>query len=507
MVLEQQYRQQADELRHVLPALEYAHREVTGSPFVPVGFLQRLRRRVRRALVRVAEVSLGVTLLVENEYRELAVLEPRARALLTHLLKTGLVDNWRLGAAIPDQPYVVSCRLDLAPITLPSGKTVTMGGSTGGGVGRDAHEALIPALAELLERYSMTQWDEKEFVWGTYTMLRERDAVDPQRFAFFSAEQLIRDSFVRNRVDATTSLQWVRADSLLDGRSVLIPAQLVYMFYEDVYTDEPVFWDTTSNGTAAGVDAVDATYRAICEAMERDAFMLFWQNRLTPPQIDPASIPDAEVQRLLKVCARHRLSVHVLDCTTDLGVPTYVGVILDPYGEVSVAVSAATDFDVRTALQKVVFELLKFMHGAFSATGSTPERGRIVSMGERQRYWHSIDWRKEISFFISGEMRAYQDLVIPKVASGTAGEKLDALRWILKEKGYPCYTVDVTTPIARRAHLSVIRAIIPDLVPIHFREEEQYRGVARLYTAPVAMGYRSAPVDEASLNPTPHPFL
>lgn len=508
MLPEQHYDRAPDMLRHVRPAHEVAGELAGGSPFTPVLFAARAQRRMRRVLVRLAEIALGAPLLVENEYRELALLEPRARALLTDLIRRGLIENWRIGAAVPDQPYVVVCRLDLAPVTLPSGRVVRMHGSTGGGSGRTRNEALIPALAELLERHATAQWDAASLPYGTYAALQGRGAVDPSLFTFFSEEQYTEDDFVRHRVDVTTPLHWVSAFRFSDNVRVLLPAQLAYMFYEGEYVDEPVFWDTTSNGVAAGTSGTRAAYGAICEAIERDAFLIFWRNGLTPPRIDPETIPDPEVARLLSECARYRLSVHILDCTTDLQVPTFVGVLLDAYGSDPVFVTAATDFDVRTALRKLMYELLKFTHGSFAETDAEPPKARaITTMGQRQHYWRSIDWRSAIEFFVSGELRSYDEIVIPAVATASASEKLSALRRILGEKGYACYLIDLTTPEATRAGLRVVRAVCPDLVPIYFCEAKPHLGPARLRTTPVVLGYRTTPTQPEEDNPHPHPFI
>ena len=508
MALEQQYREQSDTLRHVLLASNYATQLMQGSPFRALTIFERFKLWVRTTIVRCAEIVLGAPLYAENMYREMILLEPRARLLLTQLLKKNLVTNWRIGSAVPDQPYIVTCRLDLRPITLPSGKVVSMHGNTGGGVGKNLSEALIPALAELLERYSMAVWSEQLLVKGTYPVLQGSGAVDPQAFTFFSHTQLADEHFAEHRIDAKASLHWTHARTLAEGRTVLIPAQLVYMFYENEHPDEVIFWDTTSNGTAAGASVTDATYRAICEAIERDAFMIFWLNRITPPRVRPESIPDPEVQRLLCECERYGLTVHILDCTTDLGVPTFVGVVIDRHGNGSVAVTAGADFDVLTSLRKLMYEVLKFMHGTLS-TGSegTLTPNQIISMGQREHYWNTCDWATEIDFLIRGPEKSYDDIVIPKVAHASYAEKLEALRWILKKKKYHCYVVDVTTPEAHEAGLSIVRAIIPDLMPIYFKEAKRYQGVARLYTVPACMGYANGAKDEFELNPTPHPFL
>ena len=500
----QRYTEPWDEFRHVISAEKYAQLELSGSPFQPLSSAELLRVKMRVAVVRLAEKLLGAPLYTANEYRELATLEPRARNLLLKLIQDGLVVRWRLGQATHDLPYVASCNLTLRGITLPTGKVVRMSGSTGGGVGRSASEALVPALGELLERYSMTQWCKEEIVRGAYEALRAAGAVDPKQFSFYSEAQLARGEFAINRIRYDAPLGWVRAQSLLEQKRVLVPAQLAYAFYEEVHPRETQFWHASSSGVAAGRTETDAAVRAILEAIERDAFMIFWQNRMTPQRVQLETIPDAEVRRLVDECKRYRLELHILGCTTDFGLPTFVSVMVDRHGGPPFTVSATCDFDPIVAIRKATWEAVKFMRTPPNATDSTLSPKRILTIADRHRFLSTLK-PEYVDFLLEGEEVSYNEIVA-RHRVDTSGERIEVLTRLLKEKGYPCYLVDLTSPEARDAELSVVRAIIPDLVPIHFREAKPYLGVRRLYEVPQRMGYRGAQ-DETEINPAPHPFL
>lgn len=504
MQFPQRYTEPWDELRHVIPAEQYARLGLVGSPFQAPSRAELLRLKMCAAAVRLAEKLVGAPLYAENQYRELATFEPRARNLLLKLIRDGLVANWRLGQATHDLPYVASCNLTLGEITLPTGKRVRMSGSTGCGVGRTASEALLPALGELLERHSTTQWREEEIVRGTYEALRADGAIDPKGLSFYSQSQLAREEFATSRVRHDALLGWVRAQSLLEKKSVLVPAQMAYAFYDDVHPREAQFWQTSSNGAAAGKTPSDAATRAILEAVERDAFMIFWQNRLTPRKVRLETVPDAEVARLVDECKRYRLELHLLDCTTDLGLPTFASVMIDRHGGPPITVSAACDLDPLAAVRKVTWEAVKFMRTPPETPYRTPAPKQIRTIEERRQFLCAAG-HEYTAFLLSGEERSYQETVA-QYPIDTNGEHLDALAHLLGEKGYPCYLVDLTSPVAREAELSVVRAIIPDLVPIHFREAKPHLGVRRLYEVPQRIGYRGA-LDESELNPAPHPFL
>ena len=501
----QRYTESWDELRHVIPAAKYAHFGLTGSPFQPLSCTESLRLRMCGAAVHLAERLVGVPLYAENEYRELAMIEPRVCNLLLKLIKEGLVTDWRIGQAVPDLPPVVSCNLTLKEIVLPSGKKMRMGGSTGGGVGWTLSEALVPALGEILERYSMTQWHEGELVRGTYDDLHKNGAIDPKLFSFYSEKQLSRSEFARNRIQHNASFHWTHARSLLEERDVLVPAQLAYVFYGDNCPDATQFWETSSSGVAAGISYADATARAILEAVERDAFMIFWLNQLTPPRVRLDTIPDVDVTRLIDECARYRLELYVLDCTSDLGIPTFVTVIIDQHGSMPVSVSAASDFDPLIAIRKSVWEGMKLSRVAPKIVDGSLSPEKIMTIQDRYRFLYTVG-REYVSFLLMGAEQSY-DETIARHRIEMNRERVGMLARLLREKKYPCYLVDLTTPEAREAELCVVRAIIPDLVPLHFREAKPHLGVQRLYEVPLRMGYGRGAKDESEINTRPHPFL
>lgn len=501
--------EQSDDLLHVVPAHKYISQLVgpDASPFKPLPIRRRFWMKTRAALVRLTEKIVGERLYIRNDFKELILLDPRSRALLTKLLKKGIVSSWVGTMARPDAPHIEYFKIRLAPVALPGGTTVYMDGSTGNGAGNSIQEAMVPALGELLERYSCTQWSDANITHGTESELRHNGAVRLDNFNVFSRRQLKQDIFKQNRFSENTHMDWVQARELENNNHVLVPAHLAYMFYNHAHPHEPMIWQASSNGAAAGTTHEMATYNAICELIERDAFMITWLNKISPPRLDIATVPIPRVRDAAKQIAACGLEFYILDITTDIQVPVFLGVTVDTKNHTEFHISGVAGFDIDTALVKLTYEVIKFLHHTDRQSNNNdllrkPEQ--IHTIIDRSRYWKNPETVKKGLFLIQGPTTSYDDL--PKNPPQKLSTYIENIRQIFKEKQYPCYLVNVTSDIARDAGVVVVRAIVPNLMQIYFNETQKPLGVRRLYTVPKLLGYECK-TNEKELNTVPHPFL
>jgi ribosomal protein S12 methylthiotransferase accessory factor len=81
------------------------------------------------------------------------------------------------------------------------------------------------------------------------------------------------------------------------------------------------------------------------------------------------------------------------------------------------------------------------------------------------------------------------------------------LRWLLERltaHNYEVIVVDLTTDEAAQAGSTVVRVLVPQLMPLSFDPRARYLAHPRLYTAPARMGF---PVcSEEQVNRDPQPF-
>lgn len=439
------------------------------------------------------------------------ILDSSSRSLLVRLLKKNIVSSWKQYSFVVGKPNIVACSLELSPPLSPSGQAFKVSGATGGGVGYTLNQAIRPALAEILERFSLCVWDPLSFKIGSYKELKKQGAIDPRVFVVFSKNQLKLDRFKRSQVTIEKSMQWVEAQCFLSGQRKLIPAQQIYLNYEFEYPEEPIFVKATTNGAAAGTSYLRATYSAICESIERDSLLLFWLNKLAPPQIKLESIPIPRAQRLIADIKNKGFNLTILDITTDLQVPTFCAVLINKKNGRAVSMSAACDLDHYRAVEKVILEVSKFPF--FEVKNSyiweeLKEYTNIESFQDRSALWSDKRMIPEITFFLLGKSTDFSEVANPPVTlNGDFKIRLEYIKNILKQKDYSCYIVDVTTAEAKEAGLSIVKAVLPNLTPYYVDDNKKCLGVRRLYYAPVKMGLRNCALTEDELNSTPHPFL
>lgn len=506
--------QQTDELLHSVPVRDYFSQKIIASesPFFPASFQAQMKIAFMNGWFRIAEKLLGSKLYVENDLRELFFIDSRIRRLLLLLLEKKIISSWIRVPDLPDLPSSLRYSIKINFYKAPSGRMRSMQGNYGEGSGDTPNQALIPALAETFERYSLCVWNPKKIIRGSFESLRARASVHPSLFTFFSEKQLALSSFVKSLVTPDTEMDWVSARSFISGRKHLIPAQLVYILYSEEYPDEPYFWRSTTNGAAAGASFDQATYRALCEAIERDGLFSFWLSGIAPPVIDLESIPFPKVREHIANIKKHKLELFVLDITTDLEVPSFCAVLIDRFGKKAVSMSAVADFDVPHAFEKLMLEILKFPHIVIRESNVTTFESvqkkypNMRTFEERKLLWSQQNMIPQIEFFLQGKKKDFSEIK-SKCTDEDVKAKLCKIKDVLKEKRYNCFLADVTSHEARQAGLFVVKAILPQLIPAYFDEQEKYLGIKRLYTLPVTLGYREQPISESELNPIPHPFL
>lgn len=508
------FKEQFDKLLHVVTVRKYLYWYIVrkDSPFKPLSLFTRFKLFFAGTLVKFIERVVGTTVYIPNKMGEFFAIDFRLQTLLTTFLKNKTIDSWRIASLSPDLPFIRHCSIELSPIISPSGKILRLQNSGGAGNAYTLNNAITIAFAEAIERFSLCRWDVKKLLHGSFEDFKTRGAIDPQKFVTISKTQLRDGNLKRCNITSSQKMHWIPAHSFTDKKCYLIPAQLVYIFFNKEYSDEPVFIHGTTNGAAAGKTFDDAVYGALIEAIERDAFFIFWLNKLTPDILDLESVPSKKIKSLTTEIRKYGLELSIVDITTDIAVPTFAAVLIDYYGDVAVSVSAAAGFDIINVIEKLALSILKFTHSNSEKKSSLIEAMRakypsIDTMAERRILWSDKKMIPNIEFLIKGETKNFSDIQNRFKSYGNTKEKLHAISKILKDKNYPCYIVDVTSPEAREANLTVVKAIVPNLVPLYLIEAMKPLGVKRLYETPVRMGRRTSPYNENDLNPTPHPFL
>ena len=368
-------------------------------------------------------------------------------------------------------------------------------GLTGGsfGKGSTAEQAEASALMEAIERYSgIFQADEirtsKRFI-----DFDPGEALNPEDVLLFSDAQYASpdaepsDSHpVPDRFDPSAEMEWTPVWSLRDQRFKYLPTSLMFFFYGG----GPGFYAADSNGCAAGNTVQEAIVQGFLELVERDAYAIWWYNRLQREELDLNQFDDSYVQDLRRQLADQGRKLWVLDITSDLGVPTYVALLhWMQNGHENIEFGSGAHFDSRIALLRTLTELNQFMSIGLmnGGSGEKPSLDNVTPL-QLSNYPFLLPNGRPAAPIVTGSKFGPLD---------NTRKQVDACVEVARQAGLDFLVLDQTRP---DVETSVVRVIVPGLR--HF-----YRrfGPGRLYDIPVKLGLRETPMAENELTPfLPH---
>lgn len=446
-----------------------------------------------------------------------ARLSERARARLQRLLgawdelvddRVGVIQRVTQMTPDDDEPSFFHTHSDACDTSAFS-KLANFRGN--GGVSSDRYIALAKAIGEGVERYCAAIFDYDRLVLAAYEELPQR-ATPPAAYALHTPAQHADPQFPWQPFEETTPVLWTRGGSLLDGEPVLVPAAMVYVPFHYLLDqrDTPIV-QPISTGLACGASPAEAAISGLCEAVERDAFTLTWQARMSRPRIAADTLPDS-AQALIERFAAADIRVAVMDITTDIEIATVMTIALsDADSSPAIAVAAATDPSPEHALVKSLEELAHTRRYARLVMQHTPElpvdvaagHPQIVEQAHHLRFYCPQSAKRFAEFaWSSPEVRDFAEL--PDRAAGSASRELDALLTAVADRGIDVISCDLTTPDISALGLAVTRIVAPGLHPLFMGYRIRALGGQRLATVPQLLGFPA--VADAGDNPYPHPF-
>jgi ribosomal protein S12 methylthiotransferase accessory factor len=377
-----------------------------------------------------------------------------------------------------------------------------------GGASVDPRIAAAKAMGEAVERYCGALYDPEELPLST-----SRDAgfecVPPGDFALFSPEQYAESGFPYVPFGDDTPVRWVAAFDAADCVERHVPAAMVYVpyFYYQGSGDSPIT-EPISTGLACGRGPAESALGAVCEVIERDAFTLTWQCMLTPPEIDTESLDPGDLDLVLRFRAAG-FAVHLFDITTDLQVPSVMTVLRGlRRDQAAFSFAAASAPDPATAVRKALEELehtrrySQQLMNVLPRLEVTEGHDNVLDQVDHLNFWcdHENAWYARF-LFERGETVPVTSL--PRVPGDTDHARLRHIVRLLADHGHHTLLADLTTADVESAGLSVVRAVVPGLHPLHMGHRYRALGGRRIREVSQRLGYGA--VDGAG-NPAPHPF-
>jgi ribosomal protein S12 methylthiotransferase accessory factor len=425
---------------------------------------------------------------------------------LTDLLdsQTGIITSIEFFKVRSDDPQFVHCHATITDTGRLAGG-MTIPGT--GGTALSAEVALGKAIGESVERYCGEFCDPDSITLAPFRKIRT-EAIDPGRFVLFHPSQYSpRFPFRPPSHDA--SMGWMRARSLTYDKDVLVPASLVHVTYPGAEHESLIDMNPVS-GYACGNSFDEAALSGICEVVERDAFMIFWYNRLPAPAFDLSA---AESPMLKSVLVRYQpapVSLYCADITTEAGIPVALALMVAGSPRLPAAVVAtAAHLDTEQAITKALFELAAnqlYVRSFYEqpAYRKMPRTASEVVQPEDHGLFYCSPNRLPYLGMLTNPLTANPPFRRRSLSAGNISQDLDACVRLLAAAGLEVIVADLTTPDVADLGFKVVKVLIPGMYPIDFGHWHHLGG-RRLYETPVRLGYRAASGPH-ELNLFPHPF-
>jgi len=345
------------------------------------------------------------------------------------------------------------------------------------GKGVSPVQSKVSALCETIERFSAV-YQGNEPLYATKASALSQNYYSYDQLCTYSTSQYAAfldpqnpDSKQKQAVIVykDEEIQWFPTYSLSHKRQVLVPMSICFSNFPFKDTR---FGCWNSNGCAAGNTLEEAILQGLFELIERDATAIWWYNQLERPGVDLKIIPEAHLQKLHATLSEEQ-EYHLLDLTTDLGIPVVVAVAKyknhDGYS-----------FGFGCHLQEEI-----------AAQRALTELCQLLPIRNQKDAPFDFDAIQEGNYLHPQLGQA----TVPRLlqSSKDISEDVKGLVAVLKEKGYETLAFDCT-----RAPLPIhtAKVFVPRLCHIWPQLANK-----RLYALPVQMGWLEKAKVEKELNP------
>ena len=241
--------------------------------------------------------------------------------------------------------------------------------SKSAGKGSTRRQSEVSALCEAIERYSGAFHGDEIRIrrrFADFARAGASEAIHPNDVQLFSDRQLDHAerinarghpyNVVPPRLDPHAEIDWSPVWSLTQSRHRYLPTSILYGMTPEQRGRSDLVAD--SNGCAAGNTLEEAILQGFFELVERDAFAIWWYNRLAMPGVDLESFGDDYLAAASEYYRRAGRDMWVLDVTADLGIPAFVALSRRTGADTEdIIYGAGAHADPRIAALRAVCEL------------------------------------------------------------------------------------------------------------------------------------------------------
>jgi ribosomal protein S12 methylthiotransferase accessory factor len=378
--------------------------------------------------------------------------------------------------------------------------------------------SLTSGLLEAFERHAGLRIRAKRcVVFDSYKNLKN-EALDPRACGVYEP------AFIQTKTGLlpfTEDMQihWVWGHSLSEHRAILVPLQLVY--YRNRSREEPLFVLSNSNGCATGTCLEEAILFGLLELIERDAFLIHWRARLSPPQIDPDSVSDLESRFLIERLRRADLDIYLFDTRLDIPVPSIAAALLRRDLEpgtltLAMACSLHPEHAMKSALAEAAgrqFGFHRRTRAKAADWAALKDFSGVRTMEDHALLYGLPEAFRHAEFLFKGNIqRSMSETYKSWLGSGRDSydllEDVDHCMKLLALAGLnQVVVVNQSTPEENRLGLHTVRVIVPGLMPLDFGHGScRSASLSRLHSVPIRLGLLAGKISADQMNWAPHPF-
>ena len=328
-----------------------------------------------------------------------------------------------------------------------------LAGSRYTGKGADRAQTMASACMEFIERFAAGPRPE-DFRLEADLSGAGSEACDPSRFCLSAGAADVR----------TRAIDWVWGYSLTRSRSVLVPANLVFLPYRTDVREKRIAW-TDSNGLASGNCLEEAILHGILEVIERDAVMIAEYNRLPLKEVRTEGLP-AEALAIRKALESKGFACSLRSVPTDLPIPVIAAFVRSRERPSCCSVAFGCHLSPALAVARALTEAVQLLPPSYNHRG-------WQRSGSPERYAAPAPQR--ISF---GDL--------PDRSSRDLKTNIRACVAILKGVGVEVIVVDLSLPDVA---FPVVRALATGLQPL--LHEGDMRISPRFFDVPLKLGLRA----------------
>lgn len=344
--------------------------------------------------------------------------------------------------------------------------------------GRDTDPwlAFRKAAAEAVEREGFRE--PRQLTWGRLDTLS--NGLDPTQFVRYSEKQYADKEFPYERFDPDVAHLWTEGVDLKSGKAVQVLAELVFSracLAPHAKMQRPPFSQVTSSGCAASTTRDDAVFRALLEVIERDAFMRHWLAQSPGQAISPLLF-SPPIRRRIRTLEQAGCKVAVQKLGSPWAHVCLVTAQHEDFHFTTMGTAASADFRkaLESALDETEARVYAWIHGhepQITLPAEVATTDHHFELYGLKRYFRRAD---RVLF---PDLRAsdVSDVSIRPLTFKTATQLVSRFA----TRGLSPVMVDITPAHCfvdqGRTPLSVVKVLIPGLLPISFGHQREPLGM------------------------------